>query len=330
MVSIKRNHINLMLGGDVMLGRGVNDMVQKKGPRFPLESLQPVFRQADLFFVNLECAITDRKLQYSGPFKTFYFRGDAQVADVLADAGVDLVSLANNHALDADYQGLRDTMQILYHKQIQFAGAGKHLREAIRPRYFERGGISFGVLACCDHQPDFAASSSTPGIWYVNTSSAESVGFLLDAISALAKKVDHVVVAFHWQSNYVEHVKRFHRQLAKQMVDAGAKIIWGHSPHHIQGVEWMGNSVVMYSTGGLVDDYSHEPYFHNERELIFMLQVDKQGVKEVRAYPIELEFCFTYKAGSAAREWILSFFDQQCREVGSTVTEEGEWLKVSA
>jgi poly-gamma-glutamate capsule biosynthesis protein CapA/YwtB (metallophosphatase superfamily) len=330
MANIEHSHIKLMFGGDVMLGRGVNDMVHKKGHRFPLESLLPVFRQSDLFFVNLECAITPKRLKYSGPFKAFYFRGDPEVAEVLSDAGVNVVSLANNHALDADYQGLQDTLQILKSKNIQCVGAGNNLVEAIRPVIIERGGMTFGIIGCCDHQSDFAATANQPGIWYIDTSSQESINFMLDSIHALNKKVDHVIVAFHWQSNYVHHVEYFHRILAKHMVQAGARIIWGHSPHHIQGVEFIDKSAVLYSTGGLIDDYAHEPYFHNERELLFMVQVNKEGVEEVKAYPIELEFCFTDKAGPDARRWIYGFFSQQCEDVGSKVQEDGEWLRISA
>ena len=99
--------VHLLFGGDTMLGRKVNEVIHREGPAYPLAALASVTRAADLFLVNLECAITARDLRYSGPEKAFYFRADPVAAETLRLAGIDLVSLANNHALDADYDGLR-------------------------------------------------------------------------------------------------------------------------------------------------------------------------------------------------------------------------------
>jgi poly-gamma-glutamate capsule biosynthesis protein CapA/YwtB (metallophosphatase superfamily) len=320
--------VQLLFGGDVMLGRGVNDVIVRTSPTYPLESLVSITRAADLFLVNLECAISHRDIIYSGPPKVFYFRADPIAAEVLTSAGVGLVSLANNHALDADYSGLFDTLRILDEKRISHAGAGKNIEAAARPALLKVKGLRFGVIACSNHQEDFAAGADLPGIRYVDLSDPRTVNEVIHDIETLAPQVDHVIVSLHWMSNWVQHIPLIYRNLARQMVEAGARIIWGHSPHHFQGVEWIGRSVILYSTGDLIDDYATDPHFRNDRQLLFLVTMGQKGAEAVNAYPLELEFAHTHAADSMVQPWIIHRFDQMCHEVGSRVEQQGEWLKV--
>ena len=230
--------LDLLFGGDTMLGRRVNEAIRREGFTYPLEAVVATTRAADLFLVNLECAITPRDIQYSGPEKVFYFRADPVAADTL-----------------------------------------------------------------------------TPGR-------------LAREVEALAARVDHVIVAFHWQPNWVRRVSPFYRSLARQVVEAGARIVWGHSPHHFQGVEWIDNSVVLYATGDLVDDYRLVPEFRNDRQLLFQLLVSEQRVEQVRAYPLELKLARTRAADTEARQWITEHFRAMCGDLGSRVEQQGEWLGV--
>lgn len=318
----------LLFGGDTMLGRRVNEVILREGFAYPLEALVTMTHAADLFLVNLECAISPRHVRYSGPDKMFYFRADPVAAETLAYAGVDLVSLANNHALDADYDGLRDTLQILDEKEILHVGAGATSEAAARPACLKAKGIRLGVLSYCDHQDDFAARPARPGIRYVDLADPDTPLGLAREVEALAARVDHVIVAFHWQHNWVPRVLPFYRSLARQLVEAGARIIWGHSPHHFQGVEWIDANVVLYATGDLVDDYRLVPEFRNDRQLLFQVVVSRQGVEQVRAYPIELALGRSRAAGAEARQWIAGRFGQMCGDLGSRVAQHGEWLDV--
>ncbi|HEX6384551.1 MAG TPA: CapA family protein [Anaerolineae bacterium] len=317
--------LRLLLGGDTMLGRGVNEVIKRAGPAYPLASLT---RAADLFWVNLECAISPRNIVYSGPAKRFYFRADPVAAETLTHAGVGLVTLANNHALDADYDGLRDTLSILAEKGIDSVGAGENIIAASRPVFIEAQEQRLGVLAYCDHQSDFAATLERPGIRYVDVEDAGLPDLLAAEVEALALQVDHVVVAFHWQPNWVRHVPQYYRSLAKRLIEAGATIIWGHSPHHFQGVEWLDNSVVLYATGDLVDDYALHPHFRNDRQLLFQVVLSHEGVERVLVYPLELEFAHTQPALAEVRQWIIRRFTEMCDEVGSRVEPQDEWLEV--
>jgi len=312
-----------------MLGRGVNATVQKEGVAHPFAPLAHVTRRPDLFAANLECALSTFPRRYAGPPKAFYFIADPSGAAVLVHAGIGLVSLANNHALDADASGLGDTLRLLDGANIAHAGAGMTAKEAKRPAIVERSGVLLALLSCCDHQADFSARHDRPGIWYLNLEEPDGQEPLLEAVEALAPRVDHVIVALHWQPNWAPKVPPSYRRLARLLADAGARVVWGHSPHHFQGVEWMEReAVALYSAGDLVSDYAVDPGYRNDRQLLFEVTVAPGRVTRVRALPVELGYAETHPASDAARKWITRRFGTMCGQVGSRVDDAGEWLDV--
>ena len=99
-------------------------------------------------------------------------------------------------------------------------------------------------------------------------------------------------------------------------------------PIHFQGVEWFGQSVVLYATGDLVDDYRLVPDFRNDRQLVFEVVLSERGVEQVRAYPLELDLGRTCAAAAEARPWIARRFTKMCGELGSRVARDEAWLAV--
>jgi poly-gamma-glutamate capsule biosynthesis protein CapA/YwtB (metallophosphatase superfamily) len=321
--------LRLLLAGDAMLGRGVDDMIARHGVDWPLAGLKPALAGADLFAVNLECAITAADTWYRGPAKAFYFRARPAAAELLRRAGVGLCTLANNHALDAGPEGLLDTLDILRNHGIASVGAGADADAAWTPAVLQVAGWRVGVLACCDHQPDFAAGPRTPGIAYLDVADPAQVQALLQRTAPLAAAVGPAIVALHWQPNWVPWVSADYQSLAQRLVEAGARLVWGHSPHHFLGVQWLGSSVVLYSTGGLIDDYAVDTQFRNDRQLLFEIGLAPGRVQRVRALPLELDFAFTALAKGAVRQWIVDRFAAQCRTLGSALEDDSDWLTVS-
>ncbi|AEB11875.1 CapA family protein [Marinithermus hydrothermalis] len=317
-----------MLGGDAMLGRGVARVIATRGPAHPLGTLSPLTRQADLFGVNLECAVSARPRVYRGPKKAFYFRAPPAALEALTHAGVGLVTLANNHALDADLEGLGETLQALEARGFAHAGAGAHLEAARAPAVLEVRGVRIGIIACCDHQPDFAARPARPGTHYVNPHDPKALARLLQGVADLAERVDHVIVSYHWQANWVPAPAPVYRTLGHSLLEAGARVVWGHGPHHFQGVEWAEGGVILYATGDLLDDYAVHPHFRNDRQLLFEVELTPQGPTAVRAYPLVLEFGRTWFATGPEQAWILERFAEACRIVKSRVEAAGPALRV--
>jgi poly-gamma-glutamate synthesis protein (capsule biosynthesis protein) len=326
---VTQRPLRLILAGDAMLGRGVDEVIAARGPDHPLAALRPCLADADLVGVNLECAITARDSRYAGPPKAFYFRARPAAVEVLRHAGVGLCTLANNHALDAGADGLLDTLRLLDAHGIAHAGAGADLAAARAPAVLDLGGQRRGVLACCDHQADFAASATQAGIDYLDLADPLRVEALVQRVRELAAQVDHAVVSLHWQPNWVPAVSADYRALARRLVAAGARLVWGHSPHHFLGVEWLGQAVVLYSSGGLLDDYAVEPYFRNDRQLLFEITLGAGAVSRVRALPLALGFAHTAPAEGQTRQWIVDRLAAQCRAHGSAVGNNGDWLTLS-
>lgn len=318
-----------MLAGDVMLGRGVNEVIQRVGPSYPVELLEPVTRDADLLFVNLECAISARNELFSGAAKVFYFRADPPAIRTLTHLHVDLVSLANNHALDAGHDALLDTIKLLDEHNIAHVGAGANLASAHQPVERICRDQRIGVIAACDHQPDFAATAQQPGIRYVDLRDVASVDALVRDAAELAARVDHAIVSLHWQPNWAPHIDPRYREVAHRLIDAGVRIVWGHSPHHFQGVEWIGRNVILYATGDLLDDYAIEVSFRNDRQLLFEALLDAEGVQQLRVLPLELEYAHPHPALPQAHHWITQRMTEMCQPLGTTVQVIDNWLALN-
>lgn len=321
--------MRMVLGGDVMLGRLMNDWFLRAG-RSPFTAVQPWLERADLVAVNLECALTDRETWYEGPPKAFMFKALPVAASLLKASRVTVVTLANNHALDAGVLGLADTLRLLDDQGIARAGAGMSLAEASQPAIVPSPAGRIAFLAYCNHQPDFAATPQTPGIRYLDLANPETAAHTLRQDLAVAKlQAEHVVVSFHWQPNWAPTVTPDVRRLAQVCAAAGARVVWGHSPHHFQGVEFLGETAVLYSTGDFVDDYAVDPDYRNDRQLLFTVTLDAQAVQEVEVMPVEIRRGAVLPAQGEARRWIGERFDGFCRALGTrpVATAEGWRLR---
>src|SRR5215212_11870763 len=125
--------ITVALVGDVMLGRGVNEVLRSLRPEEPWGDVLPPMDAADLRIINLECAVTDHKQPWARTPKVFHFRADPPAIEVLRAARVDGCSLANNHTLDFEEHGLLDTLAYLEAAGILTSGAGPDGEQAARP-----------------------------------------------------------------------------------------------------------------------------------------------------------------------------------------------------
>ena len=148
-------NLNLLFVGDVMLGRGVNAVLRDEHADYPWGNTLSIFRSADLRIANLECAISDRGSPW--PEKEFTFRSDASNIGVLKAAGIDAVSLANNHSIDFGTDAFSDTLTILDHAGIAHAGAGPDLAAAFAPGTLTAPGAKIALVSFTDNEPQWEA-----------------------------------------------------------------------------------------------------------------------------------------------------------------------------
>jgi poly-gamma-glutamate capsule biosynthesis protein CapA/YwtB (metallophosphatase superfamily) len=311
-----------------MLGRLVAAAIERHGPDYPLGPIAAQLGGAGLAIVNLECAITTSRCKWRGAPKAFYFGAPPQAVQSLLAAGIGLVSLANNHTLDFDLQGLRETLGTLDAHRVAHAGAGEDLPAALRPAIVERQGVVFGMAAFCDHQPDFAAQTGQPGIAWLDLDKEPAALAILEA--ALARVLEAgahwPILSLHWGPNMVSHPSLRFRRIARAAIDMGWKIVFGHSAHVFQGVEWRRGCPIIYAAGDLVDDYHVDPALRNDHQLLFELELDHHAVRRLVMTPLFIANCQVGPANAAQRGWIHARMTRLCRELGTSVAAEGDLL----
>ncbi|HEX9173299.1 MAG TPA: CapA family protein [Telluria sp.] len=326
------NEVRLMLGGDVMLGRTVKEYIEQLGPAYPLAPLAPVLRQADLVAVNLECAITAGTRQWAGEPKAFYFGAPVEAAETLREAGVGLVSLANNHTLDFGVEGLSDTLRALGAAGVQHVGAGANIAGATRAVIVERKGMTFGMEAFCDHQADFAADERQPGIAWLDLGDEDAAlaAFAAALAPLRAAGVDWPILSLHWGPNMVRRPSHAFRRLAHGAIDMGWKILYGHSAHVFQGIEIRNGCPIIYAAGDLVDDYYVDPAFRNDLQLLFELDLGRDGLHRIVMYPVAISACRATPADAAETRYIFDQMRLLSGELGTEVHEDGTRLVIHA
>lgn len=306
--------LTLALAGDTMLGRTVGERIGAGEKRLFSEEVAAAASEADLFVVNLECAISDRGEPWPDPAKPFFFRAPPAAATVLHDLGVDCVTLANNHALDFGPVALRDTFEHLTDAGIRWVGAGENERAARAPGVIEHDGVRLGIVGVADHPRDYAAGPDRVGIAYANLG-RETPQWLLETVRQL--DADIVLVSPHWGPNMtagpVDHVRR----AAAALRAAGATLVAGHSAHVFHGV----TDHILYDLGDFIDDYAPDPVLRNDLGLLFLVHFDGPHPVRLEAVPLALDFCFTRLAEPAEAAWIARRFRQACAACGTEVSE---------
>lgn len=211
------------------------------------EDLMTEMKGVDIFMVNNEFPYSDRGTPT--PDKTYTFRSKPENVKLLADMGVDIVSLANNHAFDYGAEALEDSIDILNEAQVPFAGAGKNLEEAMKPVYFLANDQKIAIVSATqierlDNPDTKEATETTSGV--LRTLHPEK---FLKVIEEAEANSDFVIVYVHWGSENTDLVEASQRDLATAYAEAGADLIIGDHSHCLQGIDYIGNVPVFYSLG---------------------------------------------------------------------------------
>ncbi len=324
-----RERITLAFGGDVMLGRMVNSAILRQGPRYVWGDVLPLMQDADLALVNLECTIAESGEPFEPP-RVFYFRAHPSAVEVLTLAGVDYVSLANNHALDFQAPALLETIRHLDEHGIAHAGAGADLAEASQPAMLEAGGVKVGVAAFADHFREYAATEEAPGTHVITISTEEQYfGEVRESIQAVREAgADLVVFSIHWGPNMWQAPSSEFVAFAHAVMDAGADIFHGHSAHLFQGIEIYNGKPILYDTGGLIDDYYVDPQLRNDQQLLFLLTATSQGVERIELIPLLISHMQVNRATGDDFDEIAKRMRSLSAEMGTEIEQEGDRLVI--
>lgn len=242
--------ITLLAGGDVCLGKALGQELLRDPAHDPFAPFAALFASADVRFVNLESQLSDQGGETQHPRQPLVFTGPPVGADVLARAGIDVVSLANNHMWDYGKPALFETFGHLERVGVAYAGAGRTRREAYAPVVVEHRGFRLAVLAVTaiwnqgplwEHPArEFVAAADMYGV--------------AAAVRAARKQpdIDAVVVSYHGGTEYLDAPLPQTRRLALAAIDAGADAFLGHHPHVLQGIEMRRGRPIFYSLGNFI------------------------------------------------------------------------------
>ena len=304
---------SLFLCGDVMLGRGIDQVLphpgdaelheqsvrsaadyvalaeQRNGPipkpaHFSyvwgdaLVELDRVKPQARI--INLETSVTTSR-EYA-PKGINYKMNPANIGCLIA-AGIDCCVLANNHVLDFGRSGLLETLQTLRKAGVTSAGAGRSAHDAWAPAVIPTpaGGrvlvFAFGFTSS-GIPPDWAADRDNPGVNLLRDLSERTVSAIANEVEAVRQPTDLVVASIHWGGNWGYQISKDERRFARALVErAGVDVVHGHSSHHPKAIEVYRGRPILYGCGDFIDDYEgiggYEP-FRSELTLMYLPQFD--------------------------------------------------------
>lgn len=279
----------LAAAGDVVFDRGVRTAISAHGADWPLSAVTSTFAGADIGFVNLETALTTGGERFPG--KGIWFRSDPTFAGRLHDAGINVVSLANNHALDYGREAFAATLDVLYAAGVAVSGGGRDAQEARRPAVVRQNGITVAFLSYSELAPiywsyttrqTFMAGPASPGIpgWNVDR--------ILSDIRRIKSMCHHVIVSFHWGDEYARSPHERQVKLGRAAIDAGASVVLGHHPHVLQPMEVYRSGVIFYSLGNFVFDQKR---LHTRDSLIVKLSLKADELDAVQLIPVFIEDC---------------------------------------
>jgi poly-gamma-glutamate synthesis protein (capsule biosynthesis protein) len=314
--------ICLFLSGDVMTGRGVDQVMltpvnpvlyedfirdardyvelaeRASGPiPHPVEPAYiwgealEVLQQADtdVRIINLETSITTSEDAW--PDKGINYRMHPRNIGCLSAARIDCCALANNHVLDWGYAGLVETLETLDAAGIARAGAGRNLAEAAAPAILDVPGkgrvLVFSLGSPTSGIPrGWGATAARPGVHLLEDLSEPTARRVAAQMQALKQPGDVVVASIHWGPNWGYDIPEAQRGLAHGLIAGGVDVVHGHSSHHPKACEVHQERLILYGCGDLLDDYegiSGYEEFRPELRLIYLVRLDPQQGRLVEA-----------------------------------------------
>jgi poly-gamma-glutamate synthesis protein (capsule biosynthesis protein) len=351
--------VTLFLCGDVMTGRGIDQVLPYPGnPRLRElyvesaldyvsiaerangtipRSVDPSYIWGDALevlermdpgarIINLETAVTQSDDFW--PEKGIHYRMHPENISCLTAGGVDCCALANNHVLDWGYPGLQETLATLREAGLQGVGAGRNLEEAEAPAVIPTQGTSRILVFSFGHDssgipPSWAAGEERPGLNLLHDLSNGTLRRLGRQIETVKRDGDIVVASIHWGGNWGYDVPAEHRRFAHGLIDAGFDVIHGHSSHHPKGIEVYLDRPILYGCGDFINDYEgiggHERFRSHLTVMYFPALHPEAGLVRFEMVPMEIRRFRLQRASEADARWLTTTLDRESRRFGCRV-----------
>ncbi len=349
--------LRLFVSGDVMTGRGIDQILATPGnptlyeswaksairyveiaershgaiprgvaPEYVWGDALTVLDQAgaDARIINLETAVTDRGEPW--PAKGIHYRMHPGNVDAFKAAGIDCCVLANNHILDWSYAGLAQTLDSLHDAGIITAGAGADAGESRRPAVIETYSGSRVIVLAVGTQSSgipasWSAAADRAGVWLLHSLTGDAVDEINAAFDEVRQPGDMAVVSIHWGPNWGYAVPLGHRRFAHALIDeAGVDIVHGHSSHHPIGIEIYRDRLILYGCGDLINDYEGiggHDEFRPDLGVLYLATLTHAGLKELEMIPMLLHRFRLQRAERDDVTWLARTLTQASQPFGT-------------
>ncbi|MDW7675464.1 MAG: CapA family protein [Bacillota bacterium] len=260
-----------------------------------LDKVAPYFLKSDVNFCNLEGVITNNGRPIAGK-SNVYLSSYPSMVEVLKKAGINIVSLANNHILDYRWEAIDDTIARLDKVGIKYSGAGKNRAEARKPALVEKNGMTIGVLSYTTNlnlPMGFKASENKAGLNPTRVSpfflpdhvNMEDIKAMQEDISKWHKETDFLAISCHWgvSDQGTETVARHQEAIAHYAIDAGVDLVMGHHTHALQPLEIYKGKAIAYSLGNFSLSLSS---YQNEGVIMQCAFSKNHNIKEFKFLPL--------------------------------------------
>jgi poly-gamma-glutamate synthesis protein (capsule biosynthesis protein) len=299
-----QEQIKLAFAGDILLddeyammfryrsrGSDINDTFSA--------TLLERMRNADVFMLNNEFPFSTRGTPTEG--KTFTFRANPSNIEMYAQIGVDLVSLANNHAYDYGEQALLDTFSTLEGAGIPYVGAGRNIEEAKKPVYLIANGMKIAVVSATQIERNAVPDTKEATMTNAGVLRCMDPTALLEVIAQAKANSDFVILYIHWGTESQETTDWLQDKQAPIYAEAGVDLIIGDHPHCLQKIDCISGVPVVFSLGN---------YWFNSKTqntCLVEVQLTKEGLKSLQFIPCLQENCRTSQLESAKKEEVLNY-----------------------
>jgi len=354
--------MKLFLSGDVMTGRGVDQIMrspcdpaidepwmksaldyvllaERSSGAIP-RGVEPAYvwgdalaelerERPDARIVNLETAVTRSDARAA---KGINYRMSPENAGCLAAAKIDCCVLANNHVLDWGRPGLAETLDTLHGLGVRTAGAGRDAASAAAPARVGENLLVFAYgLDSAGVPEDWAAGEATAGVSWLPDLSRQSADALVDRLLPLKRTGDIAVVSVHWGPNWGYGVSHRQRSFARRLIDAGAAdLVHGHSSHHPLAIELYRERLILYGCGDLLNDYEgisgHEEFRPQLALMYFPTLAGDGRLAALTLKPMRVRRFRLERAGEDDAQWLAMVLG---RESGLPFERTSEGLRLA-
>ena len=340
-LSSRQDTVSLFMAGDVMTGRGIDQVLPHPGDPVLYEPYVRDARQyvelaeiingpiqvpvdcqyiwgdalrewervlPDVRIVNLETSITTSNHHWVD--KGIHYRMHPENAHCLAAAGIDVCALANNHVLDWGYPGLTETLDTLNKIDVNYTGAGKDRHEAGAPAIIDvldRGRVivfSWGS-GSSGIPAKWSAGENRAGVNYLYDLSEDAVRRIREEVKAVKQQGDIVVASIHWGGNWGYDIRDSHIGFSHQLIDeTGIDVVHGHSSHHPRPLEIHNGKLIIYGSGDFINDYEGIGGYEAYRDdlvLMYFADIDRFTGKLVQLQMVPMKIR-NFRLNRASRE----------------------------